>query len=133
MSQYMLSVHNIEGQPMPAPDVMQQMFVDVEAFNQELRDTGAWVFTCGLHPADTATVVQAKNGEVLITDGRSPRRRSTWAASGSSRSPTSTQRSRWPAGQAPHARARSKYVRSNPNKGFLGGGVRCRSGQPDLP
>ncbi len=69
MSQYLLSVHNVEGEPMPAPEVIQQMFADVEAFNEELRQTGAWVFACGLHPADTATVVLAKDDEVLITDG----------------------------------------------------------------
>ncbi|NLG76833.1 MAG: hypothetical protein GX535_11380, partial [Xanthomonadaceae bacterium] len=30
---------------------------------------GAFVFTGGLHPPSTATVLRAKNDEVLITDG----------------------------------------------------------------
>jgi hypothetical protein len=69
MKQYLLSVHSVEGEPMPAPEVMQQMFKDVDAFNDELRTAGAWVFGGGLHPADTATVVRVTNGDVLTTDG----------------------------------------------------------------
>lgn len=69
MKQYMLSVHHAEGDPMPSPDVMQQMFADVEAFNQSLRDSGAWVFGGGLTEPTDATVVRAHEGEVLVTDG----------------------------------------------------------------
>jgi hypothetical protein len=69
MKQYLLSVHMVEGQEPPPPDVMQQMFDDVGKFNQKLQAEGAWVFGGGLHPADTATVVQVKDGEVLTTDG----------------------------------------------------------------
>ena len=35
----------------------------------KLREQGVWVFAGGLHPADTATVVDANRGDVLITDG----------------------------------------------------------------
>jgi hypothetical protein len=69
MTLYMLSVHGVEGAEPPTPEVMQQMFHDVDVFNQELQARGEWVFGCGLHPADTATVVQIKDGEVLTTDG----------------------------------------------------------------
>ena len=48
---------------------MQQAYKDVDAFNAELQAAGAWVFGGGLHPADTATVVRVKDGEVLTTDG----------------------------------------------------------------
>jgi hypothetical protein len=41
----------------------------VEAFGAELRESGAWVFSGGLHPPSSATVVSAKDGEVLTTDG----------------------------------------------------------------
>jgi hypothetical protein len=68
MKLYMLAVHNVEGETM-APELMQQAFQDVEAFNSELQAKGAWVFAGGLHPADTATVVRFKDGEVLTTDG----------------------------------------------------------------
>ena len=69
MNQYMLSVHGSDDDPMPSDDVMQQMFKDVDAFNQKLMAEGAWVFGCGLHPASTATVVRNEAGEVLLTDG----------------------------------------------------------------
>jgi hypothetical protein len=42
---------------------------DVGVVDAELRAAGAWVFTGGLHPADTATVLRAADGDVLITDG----------------------------------------------------------------
>ena len=45
------------------------MYAEVEVFNAELRATGAWVFAGGLHPADTATVVRVRAGDVLMTDG----------------------------------------------------------------
>jgi len=69
MTQYLLSVHMVEGADDPSPDEVAKMYEDVEVFNEELRVKGAWVFAGGLHPADTATVVTVKNGEVLTTDG----------------------------------------------------------------
>jgi len=70
MNQYLLSVHSVEGTPLPSPEVMQKMFADVDAFNKTVQKEGAWVFGGGLHPATSATVVRAKQGsEVLITDG----------------------------------------------------------------
>jgi hypothetical protein len=69
MKQYMLSVHEVEGQPMPDPEVMQQMYADVDAVNKELQSAGVWVFAGGLHPSSTATVVKAQDGEILTTDG----------------------------------------------------------------
>lgn len=69
MAEYLLAVHMVEGEPMPPDDVLQQMFKDVDVFNEELKAEGAWVFAGGLHPADTATVVRVKDGETLTTDG----------------------------------------------------------------
>ena len=69
MTQYLLSVHTVEGEPMPSPEEMQAAFAAVDAFNAELQVKGAWVFAGGLHPADTATVVRATGGEVVTTDG----------------------------------------------------------------
>jgi hypothetical protein len=42
---------------------------DIDAWHQELKAAGAWVFTAGLHPPSTATVLRVKDGDVLITDG----------------------------------------------------------------
>jgi len=69
MTQYLLSVHMVEGEPVPAADVIAEMYKDVDAFNKEVKAAGAWVFAGGLHPADTATTVRVTNGEVLTTDG----------------------------------------------------------------
>ena len=69
MTQYLLSVHMVEGEPLPSDEVMAQMYKDVDVFNEELKAKGAWVFAGGLHPSDTATVVRVKDGEILTTDG----------------------------------------------------------------
>lgn len=72
MTQYLLSVHYVEGQPEPPADVMQEMYADVEAVNQQMRDKGAWVFGGGLHPPATATVVRSQGSEIITTDGPFP-------------------------------------------------------------
>lgn len=69
MTQYLLSVHMVEGEAPPTDEEMQQAYQDVDALNDELQQAGVWVFAGGLHPADTATVVQRKDGEILTTDG----------------------------------------------------------------
>jgi hypothetical protein len=69
MTQYLLSVHMVDGDETPAPEVIQKMYKDVETFNEKLRKQGNWVFAGGLHPANTATVVRVQNGEVLTSDG----------------------------------------------------------------
>ncbi len=69
MTQYLLSVWMVDGDPVPPEDVIQIMYADVDKFNEEVKAAGAWVFAGGLHPADTATVVKANDGEVVTTDG----------------------------------------------------------------
>ena len=69
MTQYLMSVHMVEGEPEPTPEAMEQAYKDVDALNQQMRDAGVWVFAGGLHPATTATVVRVEEGEVLTTDG----------------------------------------------------------------
>ena len=36
---------------------------------QEMKDAGVWVFSAGLHPASSATVLRPEDGQVLMTDG----------------------------------------------------------------
>jgi hypothetical protein len=70
MKQYLLSVYHAEGTDYAPPaDEIQQIMSGVEAFNAELRSTGAWVFAGGLHPSSTATVMRFEGDEVLTTDG----------------------------------------------------------------
>ena len=69
MPKYLLSVWSTEGEAPPPEDEMQEMFAAVARFNDEVREEGAWVFAGGLHPADTATVVDGSGGEAVTTDG----------------------------------------------------------------
>jgi len=69
MQQYLLSVHSVEGEPAPSPEVAQRMYRDVDLLNSEIQSSGAWVFAGGLHPHTTASVVRVQDGETLTTDG----------------------------------------------------------------
>lgn len=69
MNQYMLSVHHVEGEPMPSAEAMKKIFADVDALNQEMKAKGVMVYGCGLHAPSSATVVRQKGGEILLTDG----------------------------------------------------------------
>jgi hypothetical protein len=42
---------------------------NLAALNAEMVDAGAFVFTAGLCPPSTATVLRAKGDDVLMTDG----------------------------------------------------------------
>jgi hypothetical protein len=68
MPQYLLSVYQPDG-PAPPPETLERISRDLDALNAELKAAGAWVFSGGLHPPSTATVVRARDGEVLVTDG----------------------------------------------------------------
>jgi hypothetical protein len=69
MTQYLLSVHMVDGAPEPSAEEIQTMYADVDKLNRRIQDAGVWVFAGGLQPADIATVVQLKDHEVLTTDG----------------------------------------------------------------
>jgi len=68
MQQYLLSIYQPDG-PAPAPEVLDPIMARLEAFQQELREAGSWVFSAGLHGPDSATVLRVKDGDVLLTDG----------------------------------------------------------------
>lgn len=68
MTHYLLSIYQPDGPP-PPPELLAEVMDRLEAVNQELRASGSWVFAGGLHPPSTATVVQAKGRDVLMTDG----------------------------------------------------------------
>jgi len=82
MPQYLLSVwHDDECViDFTTPDA-QRTVAQVGELNQELQRTGAWVFAGGLRPASSATTLRYDGGSVSMTDGRTPRPRSGWAAS----------------------------------------------------
>jgi hypothetical protein len=68
MKQYLLSVYQPDGDPLPA-DVLADINRDLQALHEELRTVGAWVFSGGLHPPSTATVVHPRREGMPMTDG----------------------------------------------------------------
>ncbi|HTT50919.1 MAG TPA: YciI family protein [Streptosporangiaceae bacterium] len=68
MPQYLLSIYQPDGDP-PPPGVLAPIIERVRAWDAELRAAGAWVYTAGLHPPGTATVVRARDGAMTVTDG----------------------------------------------------------------
>ena len=68
MTQYLLSVYQPDGPPLP-PDDLEPIIRGLEDLNREMRAAGAWVFAGGLHPASAATVVRLRDGDVFTTDG----------------------------------------------------------------
>lgn len=69
MKQYLLSVCYPAGGTQPPPDVLQRITRDVHAIQKEMQAAGAWVFSGGLFPPSTATVLRDQGGEVVMTDG----------------------------------------------------------------
>jgi hypothetical protein len=65
---YLLSVYQPDG-PIPAPEQLEPIMRDLAALQGELVEAGAFVFTAGLCPPSTATVVRAEGDDVLLTDG----------------------------------------------------------------
>lgn len=68
MKQYLLSIYQPDG-PIPAPEALAGIMRNVNALAQEMKTSGAWVFSAGLHPPSTATVVRLQDREVLTIDG----------------------------------------------------------------
>jgi len=69
MKHYLLAVYQPAGGTPPPPEELAEIFRNVEAFHDELKEAGAWVFSGGLHAPDTATVLRADGGDTLMTDG----------------------------------------------------------------
>jgi hypothetical protein len=71
MNQYLLSIYQPDGPPPPA-EFLEPIMRELSALNEEMQAAGVWVFSAGLHPPETATVLKASGGsdtEVLVTDG----------------------------------------------------------------
>ena len=69
MTQYMMSVHTVEGEAEPTAEDLQRLYAQVDTFNQKLMDAGIWVFGGGLEPIEATTTVDATGTEPIITDG----------------------------------------------------------------
>lgn len=68
MTKYLLTVYQPVGDP-PPPEELAGIMKNVAAWEDEVREAGAWVFSGGLHAPSTATVLRVQDGEVLLTDG----------------------------------------------------------------
>jgi len=68
MKQYLISMYQPDGNP-PPPEVLSPIMTQVGAWRDDLQAAGAWVFTGGLQPPGSATVLRAKDGELVVTDG----------------------------------------------------------------
>ncbi|MDQ1633956.1 MAG: hypothetical protein QOJ32_765 [Frankiaceae bacterium] len=73
MTQYLLAVHGPaemgEFGDYGSREAMEAAFAATDAFNDELRAEGSWVFAGGLQPASTATVVDGQGASPVVTDG----------------------------------------------------------------
>jgi len=68
MTRYLLSVVQPDG-PAPEPATLAAIGADLDRLNTEMKAAGAWVFSGGLCPPGTATVVREQDGGTLVTDG----------------------------------------------------------------
>ncbi len=68
MTQYLLSMYQPDGDPPPA-DVLDRIMDELGVVKEQMKAAGEFVFTNGLEPASTATVVRPGNGDLLMTDG----------------------------------------------------------------
>ena len=68
MKQYLLSIYQPDGDP-PPPEILDPVMRDLATLEQEMKEAGVWVFSGALHAPSTATVLRAKESDVLVTDG----------------------------------------------------------------
>ena len=68
MKHYLLSIYQPDGPPPPAGS-LEQIMRDVLDLRAQMQAAGAWVFSDGLFPPSTATVVRSNGDELLVTDG----------------------------------------------------------------
>jgi hypothetical protein len=66
---YLLSIVYPAGSTQPEPAELEQIMARVGAVHDDLHAGGAWVFGGGLHDPSSATVVDARGGELAFTDG----------------------------------------------------------------
>ena len=69
MTQYLLSVHHSYSDAMPEPDEIAATYADVDAFNEKLQGSGAWVFGGGLEAPAHGDRRRINGGQASMTDG----------------------------------------------------------------
>ena len=73
MTQYLMAVHGPvemnEFGSYGSQEEMEAAFAATDAYNEQLRKDGYWVFAGGLQAASNATVVDGQGETPVITDG----------------------------------------------------------------
>ena len=73
MTHYLLSVHGpvepTEFGTYGSQEEMEAAFAATGAFNEKLQAEGYWLFAGGLQPGTTATVVDGRGDQPVMTDG----------------------------------------------------------------
>lgn len=68
MTTYVLTMYQPdEGKP--EPDELARIMTELGTIEDDIRASGSWMFSGGLHPASTATVVRMDGDDVVMTDG----------------------------------------------------------------
>lgn len=68
--QYMALIYDTENNRQNlSPDEQQQLMADYGTFTEEIKKAGVFIAGDALKPADTATTVRIREGQVLTTDG----------------------------------------------------------------
>lgn len=69
MTRYLMSVCYPAGSAAPSAEELEKITREVTEVHRQLQAEGAWVFGGGLHDPSIATVVTARDGSPMTTDG----------------------------------------------------------------
>jgi hypothetical protein len=69
MPQYLLSICHPADAAQPGPEALDAIMRRVGEVDADLRAAGSWVFAGGLHDPSSATVVDTRGGDTVVTDG----------------------------------------------------------------
>ncbi len=68
MATYLLNIEQPDGPP-PPQEFLDEIRQRLARVNEGIKAAGGWVFSAGLAPAESSTVVHVRDGETFLTDG----------------------------------------------------------------
>ena len=68
MSLYLLSIYQPDGGP-PSSEILEPIMRDVVALQEEMKQSGVWVFGGGLDASGPNQVARLQAGDIITTDG----------------------------------------------------------------
>jgi hypothetical protein len=68
MQSYLISIYQPDSAP-PPPEILGPIMERLHGWRERLTAADGWVFTAGLMPPSTATVIRVSGAEEIITDG----------------------------------------------------------------